>query len=128
MATTGQAGRCTGERGGRQDGPEAAVDLGQLVSQRVAAGALLKVVVDGSRRRRLAGWSARPESFRVRAARRRDIAADVLLQVGLPEALAGPDSQGRHPVGGQPEHRRDRGGRLALNLQLPQHGPPARRR
>ena len=69
----------------------------------------------------------RAERGRVRTAGRRDVRPDVLLEVSLPESLPGPHGQGRYPVGGQPEHRRDRGGRLAFDLQLPEHGAPARR-
>ena len=54
------------------------------------------------RRRRLSR-PRRGEVPRVRAAGRRDGAADVLLQVGLPEPLAGPHGQGRDAVRGQPD-------------------------
>ena len=121
-----QGARGTGQRGGREDRPEPAVDFGQLSSQGVTAGAVLEMLVDGA-----AAAPAEPAAgvgakcLRVRAAGRRDVAADVLLQVGLPEPFAGPHGQGRDAVGGQPEHRRDGGGRLAFDLQLPEDGAPA---
>ena len=62
------------------------------------------------------GFSSGAEVLGARAARRRDVRADVLLQVGLPEPLAGAHRQRGDAVGGQAEQWRRVGGCLALYL------------
>ena len=123
-----QRSRRAGQRGGREDGAEAAVELGQLTGQGVTARAVLEMLVDDAAPApaQLA-TGVRAEHGRVRLAGGRNVASNVLLQVSLPETFPGPYGQSRHSVGRQPEHRRDRGGCLALDLQLPENGTPARR-
>ena len=126
--TGGERSRRAGQRGGREDGTEAAVELGQLTGQGVTARAVLEMLVDDAAPApaQLA-TGVRAERGRVRLAGDRNVAPNVLLQVSLPETFPGPYGQSRHSVGRQPEHRRDRGGCLALDLQLPEYGTPARR-
>ena len=123
-----QRGGRAGQRDRGQDGAELAVELGELGEQVLAGRAMPEVGLHGrlaARAQPAAGSGA--EVLGARAARRRDVRADVLLQVGLPESLPGPHRQRGNPVAGQAEHRRHLGGRLALDLQLPQHpAPPLR--
>lgn len=50
--------------------------------------------------------------------------ADVGLEIGLLEPLAGPTGQHARAVGVEPEERGDLAGRLVLDLGVPQHGLP----
>jgi hypothetical protein len=51
----------------------------------------------------------------------------VLLEVGLPQAVAGPVGQGRYAVGLHVEHRRDFPRLPSVDVKVPQHLLPTLR-
>jgi hypothetical protein len=67
----------------------------------------------------------RAEVLDAEPARVRRSGLEVGLQVGLPEALTGPDRERRSRVRGEPEQRRDLGGGLAFDLGVPEDELPA---
>ena len=119
-------GRDATEQQRGEDGAEVGVDLGELEVDRHARAALVEVVLD------------------LRRVARDDAAADVgaelavgppagvlvelrgvLGQERLAQSLAGAVGERGDRVGAHPEHRRDVGGLLALDLGVPQHELPA---
>ena len=109
-----------------EDAREAVVEVLELEVQPHAGAALVEVTLHLARiASREAAAHERAEVADRELAVGRGRGDEVLLQVGLAQSLARSVRQGRDAVRAHAKHRRDLGGLLALDVEVPQHHLPA---